>query len=230
MSDEPDSVRSGETYPDVAGHFDRIAAAKKYEPGCEIVKWGGADRAYEEMEPFLDVRQKLRVVDMGAGTGKIGERFKKANPDTHVIGIDLSSKMLETATAMGRINEAHVGDVTKMGIVEKGTADAVTSAGVLDFIEDPKAFVANSARALKPGGVLSITFEPIKTKFHGHKTIRHDEASMRALFKEHGFRIVREVRDPNIYTNTFVNKEQGGAPVENVILVGVLENTPENTL
>lgn len=220
MKYTPVNIRTGDTYPNVEAHFDGMA--EKYEAGCEKVAWVGPERVFEQVKRFLRPNKPISLVDLGAGTGRIGGLAKSFNEETTVTGVDISGEMLKIGADMKRIDTIIEGDVTALPGVEDASADAVTSAGVLDFIKNPEAFVAEAARILKPGGVIGITFEPTETDFHGHKTLCHDESSIQTLFARHGLRVVEKLREPSIYKN-FAKKDK--PPVENVILVAVREPT-----
>jgi tRNA (cmo5U34)-methyltransferase len=54
----------------------------------------GAKQAYVEIAKYVPVKNHLRVVDLGCGTGLELEEIFKRNPDMRVTGIDLSREML----------------------------------------------------------------------------------------------------------------------------------------
>lgn len=216
--DIPESVKSGETYPNVAAHFDRIAPL--YEEGSDKVGWKGPEVLFEAIQPLLPINRPLKLVDLGAGTGRIGRLVKGFNPQTHVTGVDVSSGMLAVGVAEKRIDTALTRDVTDLAPIESKSCDAVTSAGVLDFIADTKAFVSEAARILKAGGILAITFERGDSAFPGHKTLAHDEAVMKALLEANGLRITHHFAVPEIYTNF-----KTGNAVENMVMVGILKDS-----
>ena len=210
-----DPLPSG-TYRDVKAHFERVA--ESYEAGCGKVQWIGPEKLFDGLANHIDAQiRALRVLDLGAGTGRLGKLFKDTNPDTYVTAVDLSEKMLEIAQATGRANRTIAGDVTQLPHDLNGQFDVVTSAGVLDFIENTQAFAAQTARALKTGGHWAITFEPQGTSFPGVKTLRHSQSVLADQFADHGLRIIRAETFRG-YTNF-----KTGADVENVMLIGTLD-------
>lgn len=50
---------------------------------------------YDEIELYIPKKDKIKVLDLGCGTGLQTERIFKVNPDAEVCGIDLSANMLE---------------------------------------------------------------------------------------------------------------------------------------
>lgn len=216
MRSKPDHPPSA-TYANVAAHFDKMAPT--YEEGSGKVGWQGPERLFGALQPYLPPSQNLNIIDLGAGTGRIGWLFKILNDKTHVTGVDISKGMLAIGVEKGRIDKTVIGSVTDLQESSDHSYDVVTSAGVLDFIDDTDSFIAEAARVLKPGGLIGITFEPtdIEERFQGHKTIRHDEKILQAQFAAHGLKIEETIRVPGIYTNF-----KTGQPVENVMIIGTL--------
>jgi predicted TPR repeat methyltransferase len=205
------------TYADVGAHFDRMAG--KYDEGCGKVAWIGPERLYAELAQLIKRHiDGLRVLDLGAGTGRLGALFKEADKRIHVTGVDLASQMLAVALQESRVDEIHVGSATDLPKNFDGQYDVVTSAGVLDFIPDTNAFAAQTARALKPGGLWAVTFEPEGTEFPGVKTIRHAQHTLTRQFRVHGLSVLNAQKIPAAYTNF-----KTGRPVENVALFGICE-------
>jgi predicted TPR repeat methyltransferase len=204
------------TYSDVRAHFEKKADG--YETGCDKVRWIGPEKLHEALAAHIDAKiRALRVLDLGAGTGRLGKLFKDTNPDTYVTAVDLSEKMLAIAHATGRADRTLAGDVTKLPHDLNGQFDIVTSAGVLDFIENTEAFADQTARALRTGGHWAITFEPEGTNFPGVKTLRHNSSALIEQFADRGLRTIH-ADSFRAYTNF-----KTGADVENIMLIGTLD-------
>lgn len=101
------------------------------------------------------------VVDVGCGAGLdslIAARM--VGPSGQVIGIDMTSAMLDRATASAA--DAQMGNVEfRKGYGESlpvpdGWADVVISNGVLNLMPNKIAALTEMARVLKPGGRLQI--------------------------------------------------------------------------
>lgn len=62
----------------------------------------------ERFAPFADllklvkVREGLRVIDLGCGTGELTRRLADYLPDSEVVGVDSSGEMLERAASLAR--------------------------------------------------------------------------------------------------------------------------------
>jgi arsenite methyltransferase len=103
-----------------------------------------------------------RVVDVGCGAG-IDSLIaaKKVGPEGRVIGVDMTSSMLEKArrsakaAGLGNVVEFREGYAEALP-VEDGWADVVISNGVLNLMPDKAAALEEMSRVLKPGGRLQI--------------------------------------------------------------------------
>lgn len=77
------------------------------------------------------------------------------------LGLDLS--VTKEKCSAGNI-ELKIGVVDKRLSIESESADVVTSLALIEHIDDPKTFLAESYRILKPGGVLLLTTPSVKAK------------------------------------------------------------------
>ncbi len=109
-----------------------------------------------------------RMLDLGCGPGHLLPRLCDAVPGSTVLGIDLSNHMLERAERR-RLASAHaeridlaLGDAKRIDFPD-ATFDAVLSNTILHHIPDPRPFLAEAHRVLRPGGTLLIRdlFRPI---------------------------------------------------------------------
>jgi ubiquinone/menaquinone biosynthesis C-methylase UbiE len=104
-----------------------------------------------------DVRGK-RVLDAGCGPGHHAAWLVKQGAE--VVGVDISSKMLELARQrLGNKVKLHQADVSApMPFLKDGSFDVVLAALFLDYIYDWSASFSEFYRVLKPGGhfVLSL--------------------------------------------------------------------------
>lgn len=104
--------------------------------------------------------QNQRVLEIGSGTGRHTVRL--SNQGNHVIGIDLSSGMLELARkrTQGRHVELIHGDFLKLPReqISRGSLfDAALSALVLEHIRELDAFFQKAASLLIPGALFYIS-------------------------------------------------------------------------
>jgi|SRR5215207_1239304 len=102
-----------------------------------------------------------RVVDVGCGAG-IDSLIvaKKVGSDGRVIGVDMTSSMLEKARhaahEAGLKNAEFREGYAESLPVDEGWADVVISNGVLNLMPDKDAALTEMSRVLKPGGRLQI--------------------------------------------------------------------------
>jgi ubiquinone/menaquinone biosynthesis C-methylase UbiE len=100
-----------------------------------------------------------RVVDLGCGTGRIGT-WLRAHLAREVVGVDLSSEMLERAATRQVYARTVRAPITSTGL-EPATFDGATCCMVLDHVAELAAFFAEAHRLLRPGGWLFVVdFHP----------------------------------------------------------------------
>jgi SAM-dependent methyltransferase len=101
------------------------------------------------------------VLDLGCGAGTdLLIAAQMAGPEGHVIGVDMTSRMLDraraSASAMGLENvELHESLIESLP-VESASVDIVISNGVIDLVPDKEAVFDEIDRVLRPGGRLQI--------------------------------------------------------------------------
>jgi ubiquinone/menaquinone biosynthesis C-methylase UbiE len=103
------------------------------------------------------VKRKHKVLDVATGTGDIALTLAKKSKD--VIGIDLSSKMINVADSRATKNPKFIiGDVHEMEF-ERGEFDLVTCCNGLYVFSDPEQALSEMRRVLTAGGKLvTVTF------------------------------------------------------------------------
>ena len=110
------------------------------------------------------------ILDLATGTADLAIAIAKHNPQTHIIGMDISEKMLEIGKAKIRKQrlenqiELHFGDAANLPF-EDNTFDAITVAfGVRNF-EDLDKGLSEIRRVLKPMGLVYILEFSMPDKF-----------------------------------------------------------------
>jgi len=142
----------------IAGVFDR--AADTYD--AVGVPWFGP--IAQGLVDELDVQPGERVLDIGCGRGAaLLPLAEAAGPTGHVLGIDLSPRMVALTTADVRDLahvEVRVADAGAPGLAP-ASYDVIASSLVLFFLPDPAAAVRSWAELLVEGGRLGVaTFGP----------------------------------------------------------------------
>jgi ubiquinone/menaquinone biosynthesis C-methylase UbiE len=137
----------------------------------EVMDTAEEAAAYDEMDhsavngAFVDRLVSLgargRLLDVGTGPGDIPVLVVERVADCTVLGVDLAQGMLELAERRrvlspqgGRV-ELRVADAKALDL-DDGSFDGVFSNTILHHIPDPRHFLREVRRVLKPGGVLLI--------------------------------------------------------------------------
>ncbi len=116
-----------------------------------------------------------RGADLGCGTGLVGSRFRDIAK--HMIGIDLSGKMLDKAAAKGVYNELHCGDINEFLDEYDGSFDLLVAADVLIYQGDLDPFFKSVDGCVEPNGYLLFSIEKLLGP-----GIRHLQASGRYAY------------------------------------------------
>jgi predicted TPR repeat methyltransferase len=106
-----------------------------------------------------DAGQSGDVLDIGCGTGLCGPFLRPLARTLH--GVDLSSKMLELAAARGVYDTLEREDIVAYLARAAARFDVVVAADVLIYFGDLSAVMAETAKALRGGGLFALS-----TEFH----------------------------------------------------------------
>lgn len=100
------------------------------------------------------------LVDLGTGTGLVLEELRHHFRTATMRGFDISAGMLKKCREKNIADALIVCNLEDNNWpIEKGSADIVTSAGLLDFITNPDHFLANTHMIMKPGAIAALTYE-----------------------------------------------------------------------
>lgn len=100
------------------------------------------------------------VLDLGCGTGLVGDALAAAPLKLRLIGVDLSSAMLAEATRKGRYQSLHNADVESwLGAAPAQTFSLIVAADVFIYIGELDTLFAHCARVLGPGGRFAFSVE-----------------------------------------------------------------------
>jgi predicted TPR repeat methyltransferase len=99
----------------------------------------------------------LDILDAGCGTGLCGPHLKPMA--RRLVGVDLSSSMLEKAAVRGHYDELVKAELTEYLEGSADGFDLIVSADTLVYFGDLGPVLAASASALRPGGRLAFTLE-----------------------------------------------------------------------
>ncbi|ACG72655.1 Methyltransferase type 11 [Anaeromyxobacter sp. K] len=120
-----------------------------------IGRW--SRRVAREVVGWLGVGPHARWLDVGCGTGALGDAIAAQAAPALVVGLDRSMGFVAHAHARaGGAHGAFVAADAQALPVRDGAFDAVTSALVLNFVADPARMVAELARAARPGAPVAL--------------------------------------------------------------------------
>ena len=139
----------------VASMFDRISP--KYDRLNHLLSFNIDKNWRRKTTKIVAQSQPKTILDLAAGTADLTIELAKQNPQAHIIGMDISEKMLEigkqkvTKLQMEKQIELRLGDAAALPFGDN-SFDAVTVAfGVRNF-EDLGKGLSEISRVLKPGG------------------------------------------------------------------------------
>jgi demethylmenaquinone methyltransferase / 2-methoxy-6-polyprenyl-1,4-benzoquinol methylase len=135
----------------VAAMFGRIAP--RYDLMNTVMTFGQDARWRRLVARSLPRLQTAgRVLDVGTGTGLLGEAVRTTHPTWTVIGVDFTLEMLRhSATQL----EMAAGDAVRLPFAD-AQFDAVVSGFVVRNLADIERGLREQVRVLRPGGALAV--------------------------------------------------------------------------
>ncbi len=165
------------------------AWADHYDADFRRNKWNGPRKLFNVLSGSYDLQRKgTKLLDLGVGTGLLSAEFKRANPDIHITGIDVSSGMLEECRKKKVVDEMVNANFEKNGIpCEDESFDAVVSSGVFELINKPRKVIHEMGRVLRPSGAFSFTVYADSPM--DYSCIRHDDDVIEDALEEAGLEV-----------------------------------------
>lgn len=164
----------------------------------------------------------VRMLDAGTGRGDIALHCARLHRNWQVQGIDLIDERVErcrtAAEKLGLTNVSFSRD-NLLNLSAAAQYDLITSADVLEHIEDDRSAIANLARALKPAGYLLLTFPSVPQRRHLKLVARRER---RIGFKPEDIGHVRPGYSPEMING--LAREVGLFPVKTVWTYGPFGN------
>lgn len=126
------------------------------------LSFGSVAREYAQLRPgypaeavgFLLGDRPLRVLDLGAGTGKLTDELLAAGHE--VVAVDPSAEMLAELAARHRDVTTTVGGAEQLPLPD-GSVDAVVAGQAAHWFDPPRA-APELRRVLRPGGVVGFVW------------------------------------------------------------------------
>ena len=100
------------------------------------------------------------ALDLGCGTGLCGNVLREIS--THVVGVDISSKMIEQARAKNLYDELVESDIISFLNNESTPYELIIAADVLPYFSDLAVFFSLIRQQLSPQGIVILSIEESK--------------------------------------------------------------------
>ena len=97
-------------------------------------------------------RQGSRILDLGCGTGLVGEAFRDLAAEGGLAGLDLAPRMIEAARARAIYDDLILGDLETVLPAPGPRYDLILAADTMIYIGDLALTFAGVANRLNPGG------------------------------------------------------------------------------
>ncbi|HHZ09983.1 MAG TPA: methyltransferase domain-containing protein [Rhizobiales bacterium] len=199
----PPSAFVEELFDQYAGNFDASLVGKL------------AYRVPELLDEAIGRRGRgrfARAVDIGCGTGLMGERLRASADDLE--GHDISAAMLKRAAARGCYDRLVKSDLQALDLAP-GSADLVAAADVFMYLGALDGIVARVAKWLAPGGLFAFSVErhqgPEDFVLRPSRRYAHADAYLRRLLAASGFAVAS-------FEAAAIRMDRG-EPVEGLIVV-----------
>jgi predicted TPR repeat methyltransferase len=130
----------------------------------------------------------LDIVDLGCGTGLAGALFRPLA--RHLVGVDISPRMLALAGRRQIYHDLVAGDLIGFLQAQRARFDLAVAADVFVYLGDLADVLAALHRAVRPGGLVAFSVEAgDQEDFLLRPTLRyaHSAAYLQRLARERGF-------------------------------------------
>eukprot|EP01120_Amphizonella_sp_Union-15-10_P011826 TRINITY_DN5125_c0_g1_i4.p1 TRINITY_DN5125_c0_g1~~TRINITY_DN5125_c0_g1_i4.p1 ORF type:complete len:265 (+),score=44.92 TRINITY_DN5125_c0_g1_i4:45-839(+) len=115
-------------------------------------------QAFDDLIKFLTVTEKLKILDLGCGSGNLSKDLHDLFPESSVLGIDSSSSMLSEASKLTspRLNfKLHsISEIDKLD----GTFDLIFGNSSLHWLPDHQSLFPKIFTKLNSGGQIAFQF------------------------------------------------------------------------
>ena len=143
--------------------------------------------------------ESAAMLDAGCGTGLCGPLLRSLCK--HLVGVDLSARMIELAEARGGYDELAVGELCAFMRSRPGQFDAIGSADTLIYFGGLEEVCQAARQSLRVNGVFVFTVEallepgeiPHRLLVHGRYA--HRDSYVHAVLEEHGFSVLQLRRE-----------------------------------
>ena len=201
--DRADSDYVCQVFDVFADSFDEALAELNYRVPQLI-----ADSLNEKKADFPN--GKLRILDLGCGTGLVANQLKKIWPDSIIKGVDISAGMLQQAKRKNIYNQLIKSDLETFFQNGKFSFDLIVAADVLTYFGNLKTIFSGVFLQLRKGGkfVFSVSqnnHDDADWFLHLSGRFLHSENYLKTAVPAAGFIL------ENITSE--ILREEGGEPV-----------------
>ena len=148
----------------------------------------------------LPVRERpWRVLDLGCGTGLVGEAFRGLAKGGRIDGIDLAPRMIEAARSRGVYDDLTLGDIESVLAAPGRSYDLILAADTMIYLGDLAMVFSGVTRRLEQGGFYLFAVEAMVGSGWEQSPMnrfRHSEAYLREEAARAGLEFVDMIERP----------------------------------
>ena len=199
---KPDNEYVRRLFDEFADTFDQSLASVEYN----------APELLAALALRLTEHGSLRILDLGCGTGQAGVQFRQLAG--HLKGVDISSRMLDSAKARGIYDELEANELLHALVRHQNDFDIVVSADVFPYIGDLESVFMAVTSALRPGGLFLLTVETHSedAEYRLGTTARysHSRGYLEALARRRGLEVLS--------CDSISYRKEAGEPIDSLIV------------
>ena len=189
-----DWLHQGTSDPgEVADRYDDWA--KGYDD--DLASWSYQAPAVVAETVFSRLPEVGSVLDVGCGTGLVGQALRARGLAGQIVGLDISQASLEIAEQSGAYDSVEQADLQQRLPFEDDSVDAVVCVGVMTYLPEVEAVWREFARVARPGGLVVVTqredlwetreCQAVVDRLHGEGVWRAPEITGPAAYLPEGY-------------------------------------------
>lgn len=190
LRNEPAPARASDEF---IHYVYRRFAAYYEETMCGDLHFAAPDHLFDAIKKELDSKSVASAADLCCGTGLFGMRLR--NISQKMIGVDLSTDMLEIARGRNIYDELVQAEITQWLAREPAELfDLITFCDALIYFGDLQPVLAGCMKHIKPGGLVAFTLEKSETppfKLSDSGRYQHQKNYVRELARQTGFEVIQ---------------------------------------
>lgn len=108
---------------------------------------------FEDLVSLIDVKEGLKVIDLGCGTGELTSRLSEILPGSDILGVDSSPEMLEHAKERERPGlRFELCSIKELS----GEWDLVFSNAAIQWVDNHSELIPKLFSSVRPGGQIAV--------------------------------------------------------------------------